>query len=153
MLCGHGRGYERSFPVRGFDSADPLRPHPVTTVDSGVFDTSQGTVYLVLGGGGAGAGGGAGSAAGAGGAAWSARRDSATGYGVAVFDVNPGAEAGAQTSITVSYYHAVEAAPGADQADGGPADDYALFDTFTLVRPRSDGRRWHPKEPVASNLA
>ncbi len=62
VLCGHGRGYERSFPVRGFDSADTLRPHPVTTVDSGVFDTSQGTVYLVLGGGGAsgGAGGGGG---------------------------------------------------------------------------------------------
>ena len=28
------------------------RPHPVTTVDSGVFDTSQGTVHLVLGCGG-----------------------------------------------------------------------------------------------------
>ena len=152
VLCGHGRGYERSFPVRGFDSADPLRPHPVTTVDSGVFDTSQGTVYLVLGGGGE-SGGEGGGAGGAGGAAWSARRDSATGYGVAVFDVNPGAEAGAQTSITVSYYHAVDAAPGADPGDGGPADDYALFDTVTLVRPRSDGRRWHPKEPVASNLA
>jgi alkaline phosphatase D len=133
----------------------------VTTVDSGVFDTSQGTVYLVLGGGGEGSGGegGGGEGGGAGGAAWSARRDSATGYGVAVFDVNPGAEAGAQTSITVSYYHAVDAAPspgddpGDDPGDGGPADDYALFDTVTLVRPRSDGRRWHPKEPVASNLA
>jgi hypothetical protein len=155
VLCGHGRGYERSFPVRGFDSADPLRPHPVTTVDSGVFDTTQGTVYLVLGGG-AGAAAGSSPAGGAGGgrdAAWSARRDRATGYGVAVFDVNPGAEAGAQTSITVSYYHAVEAGPGADPGDGGLADDYALFDTVTLVRPRSDGRRWHPKEPVASNLA
>ena len=162
VLCGHGEGYERSFPVRGFDSADTLRPHPVTTVDSGVFDTSQGTVYLVLGGGGEGGGaggtGGTGGTAGAGGeggtggTAWSARRDSATGYGVAVFDVNPGAEAGAQTSITVSYYHAVDAAPGAGPGDGGPADDYALFDTVTLVRPRSDGRRWHPKEPVASNL-
>jgi hypothetical protein len=167
VLCGHGRGYERSFPVRGFDSAGTLRPHPVTTVDSGVFDTSQGTVYLVLGGGGADAAGGGADAGGGGGEAagggvgggrdpaWSARRDRATGYGVAVFDVNPGAEAGAQTSITVSYYHAVDAAPapGADPGDGGPADDYALFDTVTLVRPRSDGRRWHPKEPVASNLA
>jgi hypothetical protein len=127
----------------------------VTTVDSGVFDTTQGTVYLVLGGG-AGAAAGSSPAGGAGGgrdAAWSARRDRATGYGVAVFDVNPGAEAGAQTSITVSYYHAVEAGPGADPGDGGLADDYALFDTVTLVRPRSDGRRWHPKEPVASNLA
>jgi hypothetical protein len=146
VLCGHGRGYERSFPVRGFDSADTLRPHPVTTIDSGVFDTSQGTVYLVLGGGGeSGPGGGRD-------AAWSARRDNTTGYGVAVFDVNPGAEAGAQTSITVSYYHAVEAGPDADPGDSGPADDYALFDTVTLVRPRSDGRRWHPRQPAASNL-
>ena len=158
VLCGHSRGYERSFPVRGFDSADTLRPHPVTTVDSGVFDTSQGTVHLVLGR--AGGAIGAGRNGGPGGvenAAWSARRDTATGYGVAVFDVNPGAEAGAQTSITVRYYHAVDAdpgdGPGADPGDGGPSDDYALFDTFTLVRPRSDGRRWHPREPAASNLA
>ena len=136
VLCGHSRGYERSFPIRGVDSVDTLRPHPVTTVDSGVFDTSQGTVHLVLGR--------ADGTDGVENAAWSARRDSATGYGVAVFDVNPGAEAGAQTSITVRYYHAV---------DGGPSDDYALFDTFTLVRPRSDGRRWHPREPAASNLA
>ena len=46
-------------------------------------------------------------------AAWSARRCTGTGYGVAVFDVNPGAEAGAQTSITVRYYHAVDVDPGA----------------------------------------
>ena len=56
VLCGHSRGYERSFPIRGVDSVATLRPHPVTTVDSGVFDTSQGTVYLVLGGGGEGGG-------------------------------------------------------------------------------------------------
>jgi hypothetical protein len=187
VVCGHSAGYERSFPVRGFDSAGPLRPHPVTTVDSGVFDTSQGTVHLVLGGAGgavsggaksggaesggaeSGAGtggvggtdgvGGAGGTSdadgpgGAGNVAWSARRDVTGGYGLAVFDVNPGAEAGAQTSITVRYYHAVGADPGADLGDGGTSDDYALFDTFTLVRPRSDGRRWHPREPVAFNLA
>ena len=29
-----------------------LRPHPVTTTDSSVVDTSQGTVHLILGGGG-----------------------------------------------------------------------------------------------------
>ncbi len=166
VLCGHSTGYERSFPVRGFDSADTLRPHPVTTVDSGVFDTSQGAVHLALGrAGGAIGAGRAGGADGVENAAWSARRDTATGYGVAVFDVNPGAEAGAQTSITVRYYHAVDAdpgdgpgagpgdGPGAGPGDGGPSDDYALFDTFTLVRPRSDGRRWHPREPAVSNLA
>ena len=158
VLCGHSRGYERSFPVRGFDTADSLRPHPVTTVDSGVFDTSQGTVHLELGrAGGAIGAGRAGGADGVENATWSARRDTATGYGVAVFDVNPGAEAGAQTSITVRYYQAVDAdpgdGPGAGPGDGGPSDDYALFDTFTLVRPRSDGRRWHPREPATSNLA
>jgi Purple acid Phosphatase, N-terminal domain/Calcineurin-like phosphoesterase len=194
VLSGHDHGYERSFPVRGFDAAagtDTLtgattntrRPRPVTTVDSGVFDTSQGTVHLVLGSGGSGddphrppslprmarvltrptppvpdqrpAGGGPRPAADAVEAAtWSARRDTSTGYGIAVFDVGPGSEAGGQTSITVRYYHAATSdVAGAGLAGAGlagagagaPADDYTLFETFTLVRPRSDGRRWHPK--------
>jgi hypothetical protein len=218
VLSGHDVGYERSFPVRGFDSgagtdtvtgavADTRRPRPVTVVDSGVFDTSQGTVHLVLGGGGQDPDGpadyrttgyqttgyqttGHGTAdhrtadhglvdyglvdyglAAAGrvarvftrpappvpgqrvpggdtrpaadaveAATWSARRDSSAGYGIAVFDVSPGSEAGGQTSITVHYYHAV----GADPVSPA-AGDYTLFETFTLVRPRSDGRRWHPK--------
>ncbi|MBO0820210.1 MAG: hypothetical protein J2P26_05105, partial [Nocardiopsaceae bacterium] len=75
VVSGHGPGYQRS-------------PRPVTTTDSGVFDTSQGTVHLVLGG------------------------------GIAVFDLDPGTEAGGQTSITVTYYH-----------------EYTEFETFTLVRP------------------
>ena len=218
VLSGHDHGYERSFPVRGFDTAagtetltgataDTRRPRPVTTVDSGVFDTSQGTVHLVLGSGGS-AHGAAGSGDGERGAltrtarvfarpappvpgprvsgggtwpvadaveaaTWSARRDTSTGYGIAVFDVSPGSEAGGQTSITVRYYHAAGPDPagpdpagpdpagpdpaGPDPAGPGPAgpatgapgaatDDYALFETFTLVRPRSDGRRWHPRE-------
>ncbi|MDX6421030.1 MAG: hypothetical protein QOG28_5650 [Trebonia sp.] len=201
VLSGHDHGYERSFPVRGFDTAagtetltgataDTRRPRPVTTVDSGVFDTSQGTVHLVLGSGGS-VHGAAGSGDGERGAltriarvftrpappvpgqrvsggdtwpvadaveaaTWSARRDTSTGYGIAVFDVSPGSEAGGQTSITVRYYHAagpdpadpgpVTLATGAPGAPGAPTDDYALFETFTLVRPRSDGRRWHPKE-------
>src|SRR5208282_4616779 len=99
VLCGHGGGYERSFPVRGVDSPDTLRPHPVTTTDSGVFDTSQGTVHLVLGCGDSDAEPDASPAADATETAtWSARRDTAGGYGVAVFDVNPGTEAGGQTS-------------------------------------------------------
>jgi len=63
VLCGHDHDYERSFPVRGHDPSqgwdaatgapvETLRPHPVTTVDRGVFDTSEGTVHLILGGGG-----------------------------------------------------------------------------------------------------
>jgi hypothetical protein len=230
VLSGHDAGYERSFPVRGFDpaagidpgtgaSADTRRPHPVITVDSGVFDTSQGTVHLALGGGGAevlgcggapgpgddqGPGGGPGAAASApaasfpdyplaspggltanrlarvltrpapaapgaagpaartaavtaagesaaGGAeaveaaTWSARRDDSPGYGIAVFDVSPGTEAGGQTSITVRYYHAATADPMSPAAcePGEPTDDYTVFEAFTLVRPRSDGRRWH----------
>ena len=166
VLSGHDHGYERSFPVRGQDDAG--RPHPVTTVDSGVFDTSQGTVHLVLGcaGPGAvadpGAGGvtGAGVVTGSGGvtgsdgvaeaATWSARRDVSPGYGIAVFDVNPGSEAGGQTSITARYYHDFRdyRAGGPDPVSpvaGEPDGEYAFFETFTLVRPRSDGRRWHPR--------
>ena len=63
VVSGHDHDYERSFPVRGADAnvgrevatgavVDTLRPHPVTTTDNGVFDTSQGTVHLVLGCGG-----------------------------------------------------------------------------------------------------
>jgi 3',5'-cyclic AMP phosphodiesterase CpdA len=63
VLCGHDHDYERSFPVRGFDRhagrdaatgavVDTMRPHPVTTAASSVFDTSEGTVHLILGGGG-----------------------------------------------------------------------------------------------------
>jgi len=194
VLSGHDHGYERSFPVRGFDAgagtdsatgapADTWRPRPVTTVDSGVFDTSQGTVHLILGCGGTDANldaYGAGSAdpgalakvftranrpaaTAAPGvyaraaadavedATWSARRDTATGYGIAVFDVNPGTEAGGQTSVTVGHYHAVGADPvhPATGKAGAPTDDYTLFETFTLVRPRSDGRRWHAKESAS----
>jgi 3',5'-cyclic AMP phosphodiesterase CpdA len=195
VLCGHDHGYERSFPVRGVDAgagtdsatgtpADTRRPRPVTTVDSGVFDTSQGTVHLILGCGGTDANldaygaGGPGTGTGTGAAAkvftranrpaatatpgvyaraaadavedatWSARRDTATGYGIAVFDVNPGTEAGGQTSVTVGHYHAVDADPvhPSTGEPGAPTDDYTLFDTFTLVRPRSDGRRWFAKQ-------
>jgi len=158
--------------------ADTRRPRPVTTVDSGVFDTSQGTVHLILGCGGTDAKLDAYGADSTGprakvftranrpaataipgvyaraaadaveDATWSARRDTATGYGIAVFDVNPGTEAGGQTSIAVGHHHAVGADsvhPATGEA-GAPTDDYTLFETFTLVRPRSDGRRWHAKE-------
>jgi hypothetical protein len=198
VLSGHDHGYERTFPVRGPDTravpgampgaaTDTRRPHPVTTVDSRVFDTSQGTVHLVLGCGGiAGAvdavepgdlgepagtpekapprlamvrtrpaGPGGDTRASDGGmspadavevATWSARRDTSPGYGIAVFDVNPGSEAGGQTSVTARYYHDFHDDRAAGQDPVSPVTgDYALFETFTLVRPRSDGRRWHPK--------
>ena len=132
VLNGHDHDYERSFPVRGADTdagrevatgavVNTLRPRPVTTADSGVFDTSQGTVHLILGCGGTDApldeygadtadgqrqakvftrpgrpvltstpGVYARAAADAvEDATWSARRDTSTGYGIAVFDVEP----------------------------------------------------------------
>ncbi|MGD0313246.1 MAG: metallophosphoesterase family protein [Acidimicrobiales bacterium] len=73
VLCGHDHDYERSFPVRGFNhnqgtglpgsgtgflrqgqtGVETLQPDPVVTDDTlTTFDTSQGTVHLVLGGGG-----------------------------------------------------------------------------------------------------
>jgi alkaline phosphatase D len=63
VLNGHDHDYERSFPVRGADTGagrdvatgavvNTRRPRPVTTTDSGEFDTSQGTVHLILGCGG-----------------------------------------------------------------------------------------------------
>jgi 3',5'-cyclic AMP phosphodiesterase CpdA len=190
VLCGHDHDYERSFPVRGFDhsagrepstgaAVDTWRPRPATTVDSGIFDTSQGTVHLVLGCGGSNANldayGTEGTARvftrpnrpapspapgvyarsgadAAEDAVWSARRDTATGYGIAVFDVDPGTEAGGQTSITVTHYHAVGADPvnPATGAAGAPTGEYTEFETFTLVRPRSDKRRWHARENAAA---
>jgi hypothetical protein len=181
VLNGHDHYYERTFPCRGTDVnagtsaegdvgteggtgttgavVDTLRPHPVTTTDSGTFDTSQGTVYLTLGCGGTSASLDDDETAGATprakvftranrpaatstpgvyhraaahaaeDAVWSARRDTSTGYGIAVFEVRPGSSPGSQTSITVTQYHALGA---------NPAPDYTEFETFTLVRNRSD---------------
>ena len=63
-------------------------------------------------------------------AIWSARRDTDTGYGIAVFDLDPGAD-GAKTSISISYYHAV----GADKA---ATPKYDLFETVVLAKSRRD---------------
>jgi 3',5'-cyclic AMP phosphodiesterase CpdA len=68
-------------------------------------------------------------------AIWSARRDTDTGYGIAVFDVDPGLPGG-KTSITISYHHA----PGADRT---PNPHYELFETIVLAKPRRDS---HPGE-------
>jgi hypothetical protein len=184
VLCGHDRDYERSFPVRGFDGeagrdavtgapVPTMRPRPVTTdPDATVFDTSHGTVHLILGGGtsapldeyGINAANGRRQAkvftrpdhpapgaaprvfgrAGADAledATWSAMRDTATGYGLAVFDVHPGEVRGGMTSIMMRYFHAVGADPvhpDSGQA-GAPTPKYTEFETITLVRRRSDG--------------
>ncbi len=61
-------------------------------------------------------------------AIWSARRDTQTGYGIAVFDVDPGTADG-QTSIKIGYYHAL----GADRS---PTPRYELFDSLVLAKDR-----------------
>jgi hypothetical protein len=72
-------------------------------------------------------------------AIWSAVRDLSTGYGIAVFDVNP--DAGDVTTISVTYLHAVGADPvnPTTGAAGGPTPNYTMFDTFTLFRPLQHG--------------
>ena len=177
VLCGHDHDYERSWPVRGCnhnvgrDAAtgapvDTFQPQPVMTAEpsEGRFDTSHGTIHLVLGG------GGTSSPLDAYGvnpnsgvpqakvitkpnrpmpgpkpgvyvkapadavedAIWSARRDTATGYGVAVFDLDPGEPHG-KTTITMHYYHAA----GADRA---PTPGYELFDTLVITKDRRDAK-------------
>jgi hypothetical protein len=183
VVGGHDHDYERSFPTRGFDSdvgheaatgapVQTRRPHPVTTVDSGVFDTSKGTVHLVLGGGGTNDDTDSYGIDPADGlpqakvftrpnrpvltstpdvyarpaadaiedATWSAMRDPATGYGIGVFDLDPGRFPGDHTKLTISYYHAVGADPvnPGTGTTGAPNPDYTKFETVTLIRPRSD---------------
>jgi hypothetical protein len=57
-----------------------------------------------------------------------------------VFDVDPGSPSSGQTSITVTQDHALGADPvnPTTGAKGKPNDNYTVFETFTLVRPRSD---------------
>ena len=174
VLCGHDHDYERSYPVRGCNHhkgtdiatghpVDTLQPKPVMSAISAgasTFDTSQGTIHLILGGGGTsapldvyGVDAGTGlpqariftrpnrpvpgttagtfvraSADAVEDAIWSAQRDTGTGYGIAVFDHDPG-HAGGETTITMNYYHA----PGADQT---PTANYELFETIELKKKR-----------------
>ncbi len=55
------------------------------------------------------------------------------GYGIAVFDLDPGKTPGGNTSITVRYFRASRA----DATDATAR--HAQLDVFTLTRPRSDG--------------
>ena len=175
VLCGHDHDYERSWPVRGCDhdagrdalsgtTVDTCRPIPVMTNEpaDGAFDTSRGTIHLILGGGGTNSpSDNYGSDPSSGlpqakvitkpnrpipgpvpgvfikhgadaleEAVWSARRDTTTAYGIAVFDLDPGTHGG-KTSITIRYYHAV----GADKV---PTSDYALFETMVLAKNRRE---------------
>jgi hypothetical protein len=129
----------------------------VTTDETSPFDTTQGTVYLTLGGGGTNTQDNVygtnvakinsftqirvGQAVGANAAgtkpvadasepaAWSAKTDPTDSYGIAYFSVDPGVQGG-NTTITVTYYHAPT------QTSGTP--NYSQFESFQLTRPRSD---------------
>ena len=158
VLAGHDHDYERSYAVHGTDSGTYLRPKVVST-DTRVIDTSKGLVQLVLGGGGTSSHddtyGDPDPNAGnvpigqiytkpatykavadeTEDATWSAVRDTDTTHpwGIAVFDVDPGAHPGDETSITMKYYHT----PAATAANPYPAP--VVFDTFKAVRRRRDG--------------
>ena len=54
-------------------------------------------------------------------------------WGLATFDVDPGAHPGANTTIKVTFYHT----PAATVANPFPAP--VAFDTFSLTKPRGDG--------------
>ncbi|MGH3720273.1 MAG: purple acid phosphatase family protein [Pseudonocardiaceae bacterium] len=150
VVCGHEHHYERSHPIRGHTPDDTLTPVPVAT-RTDVVDTTQGTVHMVIGGGGTSAPSnklffspprcrvitGVGPVDPGTGkrppivveedAPWSAVRDPDHAYGFAAFDLDPG-RPGGTTSIHVTYY-----------AVTGPYADLTPVDRFTLTRPRSRG--------------
>ncbi|MDH6196346.1 3',5'-cyclic AMP phosphodiesterase CpdA [Mycobacterium frederiksbergense] len=138
VVCGHEHHYERTHPIRGTLPTDTLTPAVV----------DQGTVHLVIGGGGTSIPsnrmffpeprcrvltdvGGFDPAlkkraphyvqeA----AAWSAFRDRDNAYGFVMFDVDPGSPGG-QTSIDATYF-----------AVGGPFGETRPVDHFRLSKPR-----------------
>ncbi|HLI02461.1 MAG TPA: metallophosphoesterase family protein [Acidimicrobiales bacterium] len=143
VLQGHAHLYERCYPVRGYDPdagtvttafngyevGDPFdtrRPTTVTTQPAMVdgtpaWNTAEGTVYLVLGGGGASSSlpysfdpadgerdsliitNYNGETNAVEDAPWSAGRDAGDAHGYAVFDVDPGEHHG-ETTITFSWF-------------------------------------------------
>jgi hypothetical protein len=150
VVCGHEHHYERSHPIRGWESNATRTPVPAAMATD-VIDTSQGTVHMVIGGGGTSAPSNqrffnppqcrvitaVGEPDPATGkrpsvyvreqAPWSAVRNAAHSYGFAAFTVDPGSERGGVTTIKVTYYDVT-----------GPDGQLAPFETFTLRRPRRD---------------
>jgi hypothetical protein len=182
VLSGHNHVFERSYPVRGYDHGDfgtvfaafttaagvsyavgdkfnTRRPtvastSPTATVNGQqVFDTSLGTAYYVLGGGGAGSTYGfetdpadglrtapvtnaPGIEAVQEDATWSAQIDSGDGHGYAIFDVDPGTRPG-ETTITVQWFQLATVAPGAT-----PVMPTTPYSKLTYGRTA----RWRPKD-------
>ena len=151
VVCGHEHDYERSYAVRGTVSgSETLTPNPVST-EAANIDTSQGTVHMVLGGGGNSSNtntefftnGQAKVITAVSGpvstgkrtptyvmedAIWSAYRDVEHPYGFAAFDIDPGTAPGGTTSIRVTYYNVIQ-----------PYGTVQKLESFTLFRRRSDG--------------
>jgi hypothetical protein len=150
VVCGHEHHYERSHPIRGWQSNSTLTPVPVATATD-VIDTTKGTVHMVIGGGGTSvpsnqlffdppacrvitAVGEPDATTGKRppiyvkeDAPWSAVRNAAHAYGFAAFDLDPGSRPGDMTTIKVTYYDVA-----------GPGGRVTPFETFTLRRPRRD---------------
>jgi hypothetical protein len=159
VVAGHEHHYERELPVRGTTGTSLLTPQPVP-MSGATIDTTRGTQHMIIGGGGTSAPsnqiltdppvcnvitsvGPAKSSPGAGAptghfianyttenAIWLAQRDKDWPYGFAAFSVDPGRRPGDQTTIEVTYYRVKNF-----------GSELEVFDTFTLTRPRSDGRR------------
>jgi hypothetical protein len=150
VVCGHEHHYERSHPIRGRQVNETLTPIPAATATD-VIDTTEGTVHMVIGGGGTSSPSnqlffnppacrvitGVGASDATTGkrsptyvkedAPWSAVRNASHAYGFAAFGVDPGPDRGGYTTIAVTYYDVV-----------GNDGELAPFETFTLRRPRRD---------------
>jgi alkaline phosphatase D len=186
VLSGHNHVFERSYPVRGYDHGafgtvtsafttaedvsyavgdafNTRRPSvastsPTATVNGQeVFDTSQGSVYYVLGGGGAGSTFGfkidqadgeriapvynvPGKKAAQEDAPWSAQVDSGDAHGYAIFDVDAGSKPG-ETTITVQWFQMQAVAPGAT-----PVMPTTPYSKATYGRTA----RWKPRDGKAA---
>jgi 3',5'-cyclic AMP phosphodiesterase CpdA len=150
VLCGHEHHYERSHPIRGQEPNRTLTPKPAA-IATDVIDTTQGTVHMVIGGGGTSAPSNrlffnppqcrvivaVGTPDPATGkrppvyvkedAPWSAVRNTAHPYGFAAFTIDPGSARGGFTTMKVVYYDVA-----------GPGGQLSEFETFVLRRPRRD---------------
>jgi 3',5'-cyclic AMP phosphodiesterase CpdA len=160
VVAGHEHHYERTFPVRGVLPGSSLLTPAPRGDDPAEMDTRDGTVHMIIGGGGHPASGAAdGDGAPPEGALivgvapggprqqrrpaivtepapWLAHRDLATPFGLASFDVVP-TEPGGTTSITATYHGA---------AAGSPA--YAPLDRFVMRKPVGAGRRPRARQLV-----
>ncbi len=162
VLSGHDHNYERTFALRGTDAGTEFKRPAVVDRSLDVVDTTRGTVYLVLGGGGTKAPTASydvdpvapgeqapvfyqdASAAPTGreDVTWSARRDEQYPYGFAELEIDPGAHPGGPTELRVTYFRLVTPTPASPSPRAMPVD------SVVLRRPRSDPpARSHPAEP------